>query len=89
MPRRTPRLTRTHATALLLPAPAGEPDRTVLVLTDDATLGYATPEAVLTGRTGRVACTRMPSLTPDPRWEQADEQRERSLPARVQEALPS
>ncbi|MFF4197902.1 hypothetical protein [Nonomuraea sp. NPDC001831] len=49
MPRRPPRLTRTHATALLLTAPAGEPDRTVLVLTEDAALGYATPEAVLTG----------------------------------------
>ncbi|MFI6928549.1 hypothetical protein ACIBIZ_52115 [Nonomuraea spiralis] len=58
MPRRPPRLTRTHATALLLPAPAGEPDRTVLVLTDDATLGYATPEAVLTGGTGRGVLTR-------------------------------
>ncbi|MDX3111726.1 hypothetical protein [Nonomuraea angiospora] len=53
-----PRLTRAHATPLLLPAPAGHPCRTVLVLTDDGRLTYATQQAVLDGETGRIVLTR-------------------------------
>ncbi|WP_431921059.1 hypothetical protein [Nonomuraea jabiensis] len=53
-----PRLTRAHATPLLLPAPVGHVSRTVLVLTDDGRLTYATPQAVLDGVAGRIVLTR-------------------------------
>ncbi|NBF00228.1 hypothetical protein FE391_43510 [Nonomuraea sp. KC401] len=55
---RPPRLSRAHAVALLLPLPAGRPARTVLTLTDDTTFGFATPDAVLAGQSGRIVLTR-------------------------------
>jgi hypothetical protein len=44
------------------PAPAGHPDRTVLVLTDDGRFAYAAPQAVLDGGTGRLVLTRVKLL---------------------------
>ncbi|MGR6924263.1 hypothetical protein ACU635_59220 [[Actinomadura] parvosata] len=52
------RLTRAHAIPLLLPSPAGHPDRTVLVLTDDGRFAYVAPQAVLEGEAGRIVLTR-------------------------------
>ncbi|TDD12887.1 hypothetical protein [Nonomuraea diastatica] len=57
MTARWPRLTRAHAIVLLLPRPAGQPERTVLTLTEGS-FSYGTPQAVLDGQTRRIILTR-------------------------------
>ncbi|MEU9837102.1 hypothetical protein AB0D67_36660 [Streptosporangium sp. NPDC048047] len=55
---RPPRVSRAQACALLLSPPAGQPARTVLVVTDDAMVTTASPEGFLAAGTGRAVLTR-------------------------------